>query len=351
MTLFSNILELALDVAPWLLAGLALAGILKAWIPEERLSRWLGGRGLRPIATGAVIGAPLPLCSCGSIPAGVALYRGGASRGATTSFMVGTPGIGVDSVVLTYALMGPFMAVVRTLSSVFGAIVTGLLVAATPDRREGGQSAFSPSCCDEGGCAPVSKSPHAGSSSVVSRTRGGLRYAFDDVLGDIGPWMVLGIVLAGALVTWIPPDTLFTYGSGPGAMAVMALIGIPLYLCAQAATPVAAAMILAGVSPGTALVFLLAAPMTSLATLGVLRREFGLFPVMAYLAGIFTSSIGAGLSLDFSLTLIALDIAARAGESGEMFPPWIASVALAVLILFTVRSVGRRFFRRGKGQT
>ncbi len=341
-----SILGLALEVAPWLVAGLAIAGIVKAWVPERKMSRWLDGPGIGPIGRGAVIGAPLPLCSCGAIPAGVALHRGGASRGATTAFMVGTPGIGIDSVALTYALMGPFMAVVRPVSAVLSAVATGVLVAVVPDRfaRRGAAPELHSDCCAQAGCASGEDetATTANTGSPARRTARGLGYAFGDVLRDIGPWMVLGIVLAGALATWIPPSALIDYGSGTGAMLVMAVIGIPLYLCAQAATPIAASMILAGVSPGTALVFLLAAPITSLATLAVLRREFGFSPVVVYTASIAACAVAAGLSVDAILSWSSINVVTQIGDTIGLFPAPLEYLALGFLLVIPLSPVQRR---------
>ncbi len=384
MTVLINILEISLEVAPWLLGGLVIAGLIKAWIPEARLAGWLGGTGLGPIARGAVFGAPLPLCSCGAIPAGVTLHRGGASRGATTAFMVGTPGIGIDSVALTYALMGPFMAIVRPLGAVASAIATGLLVAGIPERfvrndmkdrrscdhryappgpeiaianRPRGfdqadlppQAAGSPPCCSETGNVTETAIPDAPAKnlSALSRTVAGVRYTFTDVLNDIGPWMLLGLGLAGVLVTWIPPETLADYGGGWTAMLVMAVIGIPLYLCAQAATPIAAAMIVAGVSPGTAFVFLLAAPMTSLATLAVLRREFGLAPVFVFVVAIAATALPAGLIVDAATVYFSVNVAAQAGEAAEVFGKPIEYLALFALVMLAVPPVQHRLFGNG----
>ncbi|MDR9440717.1 MAG: permease, partial [Halomonas sp.] len=136
MPLLNAILAVALSAAPWLLLGLVMAGLIKALVSEALLQRWVGGHGLGSIARAAVIGAPLPLCSCGAIPTALAMHRGGASRGPATAFLIGTPGIGVDSMAITYALLGPFMAVARASSAVFTAIVTGLLVGRTGSTRE-----------------------------------------------------------------------------------------------------------------------------------------------------------------------------------------------------------------------
>ena len=135
MTFLTHLIDLYLDAAPWLLLGLVAAGLLKAWLPAGALSRWLAGRGLWPVVRGALIGAPLPLCSCGVLPAAVGLRRGGASQGATVSFLVATPETGPDSVLVSYALLGPFMALARPLAAVVSAVTAGLLAAAVPERR------------------------------------------------------------------------------------------------------------------------------------------------------------------------------------------------------------------------
>lgn len=343
MILLENIFTIALEVAPWLLVGLGIAGAIKGLIPDTKLASWLGGTGFAPIARGAVIGAPLPLCSCGAIPAGVALHRSGASRGATMAFMVGTPGIGIDSIALTYALMGPFMAVARAMSAVAGAIIVGLSVATSPSQPLGLSQKPASGCCNEPSCqsaAPDVRDPRP--VPAVRRVADGLRYAFHDVLRDIAPWMAIGIVVAGALATWIPPEAFVTYGNGWGAMIFMAFIGIPIYLCAQAATPIAAGMIVAGLSPGVALVFLLAAPMTSLATLAVLRREFGLIPTAVFVAAIAISSIISGLAVEGLVSLFELNIVGQVAEAGETLPSPVAYLALATLAFFTVLSWMRK---------
>ena len=366
----TNTLGLALDAAPWLLLGLAVAGLIKVWIPEQLLVRWLGGTGFLVVFRAALIGAPLPLCSCGAIPLGLALHRGGSSRGATTAFMVGTPGVGVDSVALTYALMGPLMAVIRPLAAIFSAVVSGLLVGLTsadgqpgpgektspfPDRPPAAPScSYSCGCRAESGSGPVFSSPagetiieqggatasEGGWSSMLT----GRRYSFSEVLDDIAWWLLLGLALAGLLLTLIPPGLLAHYAAGPAAMLLMALIGIPMYLCAQAATPVAAALIIAGVSPGTALVLLLAGPITSIATLSVFRNEFGSRAMLFYLVGVAGSAVFCGLVTDALISALALDLSAQIGAARELLPAALKYPALILLVLLAIRPLRRRFF-------
>lgn len=339
MTLLHEILSIALAAAPWLLLGLGAAGLVKAFIPESLLQRWLGGCGLSAVSRAAVIGAPLPLCSCGAIPTALALHRGGAGRGPATAFLIGTPGIGVDSLAISYALLGPFMTVTRAGAAVVTAIATGMLVGTTRDTPA---TAAAPAhgCC-AGHCNGTNAQPSA-APSPGARLADGMRYAFTDVLEDIGAWLLAGLVIAGVMVTYIPPQALAAHGGGLPAMLVMSLVGIPMYICATAATPLAAGMIMAGVSPGTALVFLLAGPVTSMATLGVLRRAMGTSALVRYLTGILVSSIALGLLVDVFLAYTETDIVTQMSAAGELLPDWLEWTALAVLILAALPPVRHR---------
>ncbi|WP_028492347.1 SO_0444 family Cu/Zn efflux transporter [Thioalkalivibrio sp. ALE19] len=328
-------LQLALVAAPWLLAGLAVAGLVRALLPQERLQTWLGGSSVGATARGAVAGAPLPLCSCGAIPAALALHRGGAGRGPATAFLIGSPGIGIDSLAISYVLLGPLMAVVRGLGAVVTALATGLLVGAGSRAR---QSPPDPGPDDVGGDACGStcgteSAPPGGGHGRLAELRGGLAYAFGDILDDIRLWLVLGLLVAGVLLATVPPDALAAYGSGPAVMLLMALVGIPMYLCATAATPIAAGLLVAGVSPGTVLVFLLAAPITSMATLGVYRREMGNAALVRYLVGIMGSTIALGLLLDLALAYTGFDPLTGVEAATEWLPHWLEWAALIALVL------------------
>ena len=338
MPLVAATLSVALSAAPWLLLGLTIAGLIKALLDEARLTRWVGGRGLGSVARAAVIGAPLPLCSCGAIPTALALHRGGADRGPTTAFLIGTPGIGIDSLTISYALLGPFMALARGVSAVLTAIVTGLLVGRTRDTAAPPAPAAS-SCGCNSGCSGEAR---AAPVSLPQRLAAGLRYAFSDILDDISLWLLTGLLVAGALIALVPPQQLAGLGSGLGAMLVMAVIGIPMYLCATAATPIAAGLLLAGVSPGTVLVFLIAAPVTSLATLGVFRREMGNRALAAYLASILASAVVLGLGVDLLADWRGLDIPHQVAQVQELLPTWLEALALIVLVALAVRPLRRR---------
>ena len=342
MDWITSILSVALSAAPWLLLGLLLAGLIKAFMPESLIQKWIGGQGIGSISRAALVGVPLPICSCGAIPTALALHRGGAGRGPTTAFLIGTPGVGVDSILLTSVLLGPIMAVARVAGAIFTAITTGLLVATTdqpePVTPATDTTPAQTSCC--GGCCGTKKEQQH--PPVITRLKQGLHYAFADLLDDISRWVVAGLLLAGLLITLLPPETLSGLSGSFWPLVLMAVIGIPLYICATAATPIAAGLLLTGMSPGMALVFLLAGPVTSLATLGVFRREFGSRALALYLTGILGSSVLLGWLLDTGLQVLGINPVIQASQVQELLPEWLEWLALVVLALLMLKPLRRR---------
>lgn len=249
-----------LDTAVWLIVGLISAGLVKAYIPADAMQRWLGGKGFAAVGRAALFGAPLPLCSCGVLPAALGLRRAGASKEATVSFLISTPETSIDSVAVTYALMGPVMAVYRPVSALITALATGMATAWVDDDKVASQAkkanscssaSVTSSCCSEPDevasscCAPPPKKQE--SHKLIQA----IRFAGADLLDDISKWLAFGIVFAGVIMTLIPEGWLAQWGQGLTAMLVMLLVGIPMYICATASTPVAAGLLMAGVSPGT----------------------------------------------------------------------------------------------------
>ena len=339
MDFIREVIAISLTAAPWLFIGLLASGFVKAFIPRAFLQRWLSGNGPAAVSRAAVIGAPLPLCSCGAIPTALTIYRQGAGRGPTIAFLIGTPGIGVDSLLISYALLGPLMALSRALGAVITAVSTGLLVSmtrASPSfARDKKQTC--PEDCGPGTC-PDSKAgiPRAVERSLGVRLKNDMRYVFSDLLNDIGRWILPGLIIAGLLMTFVPPQALAAYGSGFLPMLLMAVVGIPLYICATAATPIGAGLLVAGVSPGTVLVFLLAGPITSMATLGVLRREMGNPALACYLSGIIATTVVLGLTADQLVTVFDVNIAAQVGAGGELLPEWLEWTALLILLIISL---------------
>jgi len=321
------------QMAPYLLFGFLTAGVLSVFISAETVERHLGGRGFLPVLKAAAFGVPLPLCSCGVIPVSASLRRHGASRGATTAFLISTPQTGVDSILATLSVLGPLFAIFRPVVALVSGLLGGLVATAVADER----TPASPDAPAKAACTEACCSAEGG-----GRLRRALVYGFDTLPRDIGRSLLVGLLLAAG-ITALVPENFFEplLGGGVGAMLLMMAIGIPVYVCATASVPVAAAMIGAGVSPGAALVFLMTGPATNAATIATIWKVMGRRTAVVYLATVALTALAAGLVLDY---LFAVSGASLAGHRHEMPPSLlnlnsVAAVALlAVLIVAVVRS-------------
>ncbi|MEE9327139.1 MAG: SO_0444 family Cu/Zn efflux transporter [Cocleimonas sp.] len=345
-----NLLTIALEAAPWLVLGLAIGGLIKSFIPTTFLQKHLSGNGFLAIVKAALFGAPLPLCSCGVIPAALGLRRAGASKSATVSFLVSTPETGIDSVSISYALLGPFMAIVRPIAAIVSAIVAGLLVGRSEsnltnmkstDRGKGVASCCSTKVETEAvdSCCATSDHQHethneinTKQKSIVQKAWAGIVYSFTELLDNVLFWMVIGLIFAALVKTFVPVTFLAQWGSGLPAMLIMLLIGIPMYVCATASTPIAAGLLLAGVSPGTAMVFLMAGPATNISTLGIIGKELGRRSLIAYLSGVGVVALLTGVIVDYAVNILSIDVQAQISHSHGIVPPIIAWAALLLLI-------------------
>lgn len=485
--LLKNFIDLFLDSAPWLLLGLILAGLLKVFVPMVWMQKQLGGHGFKTVVKAALLGAPLPLCSCGVIPAAVGLRRSGASKAATTSFLVSTPETGVDSIAVSYVLLGPFMAIVRPIAAITSAIVAGLLVGRDDDDGKpavkseskpaseapvaaccASKSATQPqavkaepvkSCCSsikeptlapvkaaasccgteshtdseqktepksaikmtpmaatsslmtahdgsvanvgvmkaektasccasktaesvpatpekilvvkKGACCGTSNKAGSGthdhsahghgsqtqgeadsccastqdmatelkSQSVLSRVGIGLKYAATDLVRDTTLWLLVGLFFAALVQTYVPADFLAQWGDGILAMLVMVLVSVPMYICATASTPIAAGLLLAGVSPGAVLVFMMAGPATNIATLGVVAKELGKRALWGYLGGVIGVALVAGILVNYLVDSFGFVVMPQIGEQHQMLPQWLVATSGIVLALLMAKVV------------
>lgn len=341
---FENLLQVSLDAAPWLLFGLIVAGLIKVLVPTRWLNRWLGGKGIMPVVNAALLGTPLPLCSCSVVPAALAIRRAGASRGATTSFLIATPENGADSLALSYALLGPVFMIARPVAAILIAIVTGFSVSifVNDDQIPGSSEpkTETKSCCSESEPEPV-KSCCCSSNESTCETNKGFNFskAFSEFKGsmfrlfdDIAFWLFIGIILAALINTFVSQGQIASWGSGLVPMIMMVLIGIPMYICATSSTPVAASMLLAGISPGTVLVFLLAGPATNLGTVAIIRKELGTKTASIYLTGVAVGSIVLGLLLDVLFVQGHFQgMTKQLHQHSQMLPLWLSYGSLILL--------------------
>jgi uncharacterized protein len=267
------------QMAPYLLLGFLVAGLLSVYVSPVWLERHLGGRGWGPIWRASLLGVPLPLCSCGVIPVAASLRRHGASKAATTSFLLSTPQTGVDSIAVTGAILGPVLAVLRPIIALVTGLVGGSLVRAV---AQGEETAAAP--------APPRAAEHG------PRLRRALAYGLGVLPRDIGRALVVGILLAALITVLVPPGALAgVLGGGVLPILVMIAVGIPLYVCATGSVPLAAGFIHAGVSPGAALAFLIAGPATNAAAITTLHRVLGRRTLLIYLGTVAASALAAGM--------------------------------------------------------
>lgn len=290
--------HLLCEMAPYLLLGFFIAGLLQAFVPRSMLSRHLASNNWKSVVKAALFGIPLPLCSCGVIPTTAALRREGASKGAATSFLIATPQTGVDSIMATYSVLGPAFAIIRPLAALVTSFFGGVLVNKLDGGEEwkGNAETETEECCGEG-CSCHS---HEDKGSFAARMKSALNYGFVEMLQDVGKWLFIGLLIA-ALITVAVPAQFFELFSGNTllSMALVLLAAIPMYLCATGSIPIAVSLMLKGLSPGTALVMLMAGPASNAASILVVRKIMGRKTLMIYLASIILGSVLCGLAMDY----------------------------------------------------
>lgn len=283
------------ESGPYLLLGFFIAGLLKVLVPEDKVFKHLGSNSMRSVGIASCCGIPIPLCSCSVVPTAIALRRSGASKGATTSFLISTPETGVDSIGITWALMDPIMTVMRPVSALFTALAAGGLVNFLERRGwvDEPPTELEPEACDcEESCEPERTAGKRTPREVIRVAAG---YAFGPLMADLAPSFVFGFVLSALIMILLPENLIGEYLPGGWvSMFAMLVVGIPIYICATASTPVAAALVAKGLDPGAALVFLLAGPATNLATLHAVRSFLGKRVLISYLAAIAVLSLLMG---------------------------------------------------------
>jgi uncharacterized membrane protein YraQ (UPF0718 family) len=308
------------EMSPYLLFGFFVAGMLSVLVSQSVVERHLGGRGLWPLLKASVFGVPLPLCSCGVIPVAMSLNKHGASKGATVSFLLSTPQTGVDSIFVTLSLLGPVFAIFRPFAAFATGIIGGSLVDVLTHRQDGEDE--KPEKCTEECCQAEGK---------TGRFRRGMKYGFVTLPRDIGRAMLVGLAVA-ALISAIVPDDYFAEKLGQGifAMVVMMFLGIPVYVCATASVPVAAALIFTGgLSPGAALVFLMTGPATNAASFVTIWKTMGRSTALTYIASVAGCALLSGMLLDYFAAGVDFEIVAR---PGWMLPDAVKYAAAVILL-------------------
>ena len=311
--------DIFLQMSPYLLLGFLFAGILNVVISKRRVSKYLGKRGLWSSVKASILGVPLPLCSCGVIPTGISFHKNGASKGATNSFLISTPQTGLDSILMTFSMMNIYWAVFRPIV----AFITGVIGGFATDKL-------------------IFEDPITSTTSETEEDSGSKKplllrifnYAFIDFLGDISRQLLLGILIAVIITLFVPTSLFIEHLTSPFLnMLIILVASIPLYVCATGSVPIGAALLIAGVSPGAVLVFLMAGPATNAATLTVLWKSIGKKSTLIYLSSIVIGALAFGLLIDyvFEAQLFTQGITAGSHMHGGG-TEWLAIICAIILI-------------------
>ena len=321
LTILHEIWSVTMAMAPYLLFGFLMAGVLSAVLSKDFVRRHLGGRSWVQSLKAALVGVPMPICSCGVIPLAASLREHGASRGATASFLASTPQTGVDSLMVTYALMGLPFAIFRAVAAFISGIICGTAVEAVTPKEDPPH--------------PTPAEPTAASSekNPVKRFLGMLEYGFVTLPRNISKAMVFGIILSGLISSLVPENYFADQTTNLWlAMLLMLIIGTPLYVCSTASVPIALSFIKAGIPLGAVLVFLITGPATNAAALTTLWKLIGKKQLAVFLFALSATAIGAGLLLNqLPIYTDASAYACHATEEASGLQ-WLASIVLLLVL-------------------
>lgn len=329
---FAELWQIGLDLSLPLLLGLFLAGLLHVFLPPGFLRRHLSKPDIGSVVRAALVGVPMPLCSCGVVPTAIGLRNAGASKGATTAFLISTPQTGVDSVLVSAAMLGWPFAIFKLIA----AFITGLLGGAMVNAVD----------------SPEPEPPVTSGTMVDEAARGrnrlgeAFRYAVFDLLAAIDLWILAGVLVAAAISAALPADYLseIAWIQGLWGMLLVLAVALPLYVCTTGSVPVAAALIAAGLPAGSALVFLMAGPATNVATIGAVYRSLGWKVLLLYVGTVVVMSIGFGLTFDFLLSDVGPGIAHVRHQSVDWLDISAIVLLLGLMAFLLVRRLSRRFF-------
>ena len=354
----NEVYHLINEMSPYLLLGFLFAGLMHAFVPRQYYARYLSKANFRSVLNAALLGVPLPLCSCGVLPTAMSLRKEGASKGATTSFLIATPQTGVDSILATYSLMGLPFAVIRPVVAFITALFGGQLVNLTDKtpsilpqgeertppilpQGEGCHAEKEHCCChheetEEEHCCCHHANVEKG-MSFWQKVGVALRYAYVDMMEDIGKWLVVGLVIA-ALITVLVPNSFFAIFADNTwlSMLLVLAISIPMYICATGSIPIAVALMLKGLTPGAALVLLMAGPAANMASILVIRHQLGVRTLVAYLAAIIGGAIAFGAGIDYLLPrewFTASLVQMGCCDEGATWFEWSCTALLALLLV------------------
>lgn len=333
---FGELANLVNEMSPYLLLGFLFAGVLRVVFPRHIITRYMGQNNFRSVFNASLLGVPMPLCSCGVLPAGIGFYRNGASRGPTISFLISTPQTGVDSILATYSLLGLPLAIIRPVVALITGLVGGVLGNAV--ERKGKEE------------DPGDQRTEEHYERSVKEL---FRYGFVELIQDISKWLVIGMLVAAFLSVLIPADFFIsTISSEYLAMLLMIAASVPLYICATGSIPIAAVLLMKGLAPGAALVLLMAGPATNIATMAVIGNTLGKRSLWVYLGTIIGGALFFGILVNELLPREwftgALSSVSHMHDHPAGWFKWASSAVLLMLILngYLMRLLSARKERR-----
>ena len=331
-------------MAIYLIFGFLFAGILHVFIKKNFIAKHLGKHNFTSVIKAALLGIPIPICSCGVIPAALSLRKEGASKSAVLSFLISTPTSGVDSILATYSLLGGFFTFFRVLASFIAGTFAGFLgtifLNEEPIKAENNQE----------DCKLCENHTPETNHSILEKIQAVFHYAFVVLLKDIGKWLLIGTLIGGTISFLVPAQFINTHlSSGWQSMFLMLLVSIPMYVCATGSIPIAAALLLKGISPGAAFVFLLAGPATNSVTITVISKELGKKTTALYLISIIICSLGLGFILNQAWTFFDMKpLSQLIHNHASLIPSWLNNLSAILLLTLTCFHVFKPLFGKKK---
>ena len=329
-TYFGELIKITNEMSPYLLLGFLFAGLLHTLVPKDKIVHYLGANNFRSVINAALLGIPLPLCSCGVVPTGLSFYKNGASKGSSVSFLISTPQTGIDSIMITYSMLGLPFAIIRPIIALVTGFFGGWLTNAITHSE-----AKKP-------IEPITKSFESPTSK--NKFTEIFHYGFVSFFQDIAKWLVIGLLIGAAISVAIPEHFFDKYqGNEFINMLIAIAIAGPLYVCATGSVPIAAALMMKGLSPGAALVFLMVGPATNAATITMVGKVLGRKTLFAYLGTVLASALFFGFIINEVLPQLWFGMSTMnhaAHNHEEMVPKWLmisSSLIFSLLILNTLR--------------
>jgi len=319
------------EMSFYLLSGFLIAGILKVLIAQEQIYYHLSPSNFLSVLKATLIGVPLPLCSCGVIPVATHIKKEGASDGSTISFLISTPTTGIDSILATYSLLGWLFAIIRPICAVFSGIFAGLLVNKFGNKNKNYDKKPDNYACN------ICEKEDVHTHSFYEKIMTAFRYGFFELIEDTGKWILAGIIIGGIISAFVPEDMVSRYlGKSLYSYPLMLLIGIPLYVCATGSIPIAASLILKGMSPGAGLVFLFTGPATNSATLMFVFGKLGRKNFFIYLFSIVLWAVIFGLLIDHLWTFQSREMLHI--HQNRFLPLWLKVLSSCLLMVLILRT-------------